>query len=828
MALSYWNDLRFASRALKRRPWFTISALVVLAVGLGANVAVFTAVKATMFEPLPYADAERLALLDLTVSFRSRPGPQRARLWSYPEYSILSETPNRLADPASAYAVFSFNVATGDGAVLSSGEVVTHEYDDLLGLRPALGRSFNLGDAAADASPVMMISHDVWLDRFGADSSVVGRSMTVNGNPATMVGVAPVGFSGLSGTAEMWVPIRTAEQLLDRQIEGNHRAHWFNVVGKLREGVTLEAMQAQMGAVSAAMVAAFPEAGDDAIHGGSARLLSDSRVSDRTRRSLLVLTAGAALVLMVTCANLAAFLLTRALERKHEAAVKLAIGGSRGRVMWSFLSESVLLSVLGCGVALWIAWVGIDLLVAAWPSRFLSSGWNLSFTDLDAMRMDAPVLLFAFGLSLLTGLVFGFLPAIRATRISIAEELGRATNRTIGRWSRADARGVVVSLGIALALTLLTGAGLMIKSLRHLQDVEHGVQADHVMIFDYSLPPWSNWAQDPGAFQDAYLEQLRRLPNVVAATVTCTPPLERHCMFSRVASAGPTDFAGGSAPIVGIQYVLEDYFATFGIDEISGRVFDRYVDATAQPAVVLSERAAAQLFPNSDPIGQTVTMTREVFVRGSSGTVIGVVDDVLYDRPEQGITPDAYLSIRQGGMGTTIAVRTVGEPAEVLDEARAALNGLDREVPISEVRTLEELRSASVADTRLLARLLTVFGGVTLVLAAAGVWGVVANRVTQQRREFGLRMALGAGSNSVIGLVLRQGIVLAVVGVALGLLTVCALSRVLGSLLFDVSPLDPLSLVGAAVILTCITVIAAYIPAHRATTIDPMEVLKTD
>jgi putative ABC transport system permease protein len=274
--------------------------------------------------------------------------------------------------------------------------------------------------------------------------------------------------------------------------------------------------------------------------------------------------------------------------------------------------------------------------------------------------------------------------------------------------------------------------------------------------------------------------------------------------------------------------VHDDYFATFGIDEISGRVFDPSIDASAQPAVVLSERAAAQLFPDSDPIGQTVTLTREVFTRGRRGTVIGVVDDVLYDRPEQGVTPDAYVSLRQGGFGTTVAMRTVGEPLEVLGEARGILNALDREVPISEVRTLEDLKAASVADTRLLARLLAVFGGVTLVLAAAGVWGVVANRVTQQRREFGLRMALGAGSNSVIGLVLKQGIALAGVGVAMGLLTVWALSRVLGSLLFDVSPLDPLSLAGAVVALTCITVVAAYIPAHRATAIDPMEVLKTD
>jgi ABC-type antimicrobial peptide transport system permease subunit len=299
-------------------------------------------------------------------------------------------------------------------------------------------------------------------------------------------------------------------------------------------------------------------------------------------------------------------------------------------------------------------------------------------------------------------------------------------------------------------------------------------------------------------------------------------------MFSRVATAGPTDFSGSSAPSVGIQYIHEDFFSTFGIDVLRGRVFDRSVDATVQPAVVLSERAASELFPDSDPIGQIVTLTREVFARGRSGTVIGVVNDVLYDRPEQGITADAYVSLRQGGMGSTVALRTIGEPIEVLDEARAVLNSLDREVPISQVRTIEDLQSASVADTRLLARLLTVFGGITVILAAAGVWGVVANRVAHQRREFGLRMALGAGSSSVIGLVLRQGLLLAAAGVTLGLSAVWVLSRALGSLLFDVSPLDPLILAGAAVILTCITVVAAYIPAHRATTIDPMEVLKTD
>lgn len=828
MAPAFWNELRFATRSLRKRPWFTISALVVLAAGIGANAAVFTAVKATLLEPLPYPDADRLVMLDLTVSFRSRPGPQRARLWSFPEYSVLTATPNRLVESTAAYAVFSFNLAMNNGAVLSHAEVVTHGYHDVLGLSAEIGRTFVADDGATNASPVAMLSHREWANRFGADSSLIGRTIIVNGTPVTVVGVTPAGFRGLSGEASLWFPVGTAEQLLDREIVGNPDAHWFNVIGRLRSGATLEALRSQMAAIASAAASAFPGGNDDAVRSGSARRLRESRVSQRTRTSLLVLTAGAVLVLLVTCASLAAFLLTRAMERKREAAVRLAMGGSRGRVMWSFLSESVVLSLLGCAAALWVALLGVDLLTAAWPSRFLSSGWNLSLTNARSMGIDLKVILYAIGLSLLTGLVFGLLPAFRATRLSTAHELGKAPSSSAVSPRKVDLRGVVVALGIALALSLLTGAGLLVRSLMQLQQVEDGVRADNVFIFDYSLPPWSSWSRNPTPFQDAYLEQLRRLPDVLAATVSCTPPLERHCLFSRVANAGPSDFSDESAPVVGVQYVQDGFFETFGINILRGRTFERSDDATARRAVVLSEQAAMQLYPDTDPLGQSISLATEVFTGGRTGTVIGVVDNVLYDRPEQGITPDVYVSLRQGGIGNTVALKTVGDPVDVLDEARAVLNNLDRDVPISGVRTIAQLRAASVADTRLLARFLTAFGAVTLILAAAGVWGVVTCSVNQQRREFGLRMALGASSSAVIRLVVRQGVLLAGAGVVFGTIAVLILGRALDSLLFDVSPLDPVAVAGAALLLIGVTILAAYIPASRATTIDPMEVLKSD
>jgi predicted permease len=828
MIQTIWNDLRFAARTLRKRPLFVVSAVTVLAVGIGANVAVFTAVKAALFEPPAYQDPDRLVLLDLTVSSQSRPGPQRAYLWTHPEFLILSETPNRLADPISAYAAVSFNLAAEQGAVLSMGEVVTHEYHSMLGISAALGRAFMASDEEVDAPLVAMIAHSIWINHYGADSSVVGRTVTLNGSPVTVVGVAPTGFTGLSGSAGLWVPTRTAERLLDMAIFNNSQAHLFGVVGRLRNGATLEAAQAQMAAVANAVRAAFPDPDPDAIHGGSARGLLDARVSPKTRTSLLLLTVGAALVLLVTCANLAAFLLARALERSREAAIRLAIGGRRLRVVWNFLSESVLLSALGCVVALWVARYGVELLVATWPSEFLSGGWNLSSMDLDAIRIDGGVLAFAVGLSLVTSLVFGLLPAIRCTHTNIAEVLSSSTDRIMGRRTKVDLSGAIVILEIALAFLLLTGASLLVRSLHHLQEVDRGIQAQNVLIFDYALSRWSSWGESPIEFQTVFLERLRLVPGVVTASVTCTPPLERHCMFSRVTSAGSTEYdASSGAPLIGVQYVREGYFETFGIDVVQGRVFDRLISASSPPALIISERAAGILFPETDAVGQTVALNRGAFA-GEQAQVIGVVADVLYDQPEQGITADAYVSMTQDGFGSTAVVRTSGEPLGALQAVRATLNDLDANIPISNVRTLEQIAAASVSDTALLRRLFAVFAAVTLILAASGVWGVVANRVTHQQRELALRMALGADSASVIRRVVRQGLMLAGAGIAIGALAAWLATRALESLLYNVSPLDPLSLGAAAAVLVGVTTVAAYVPANQATRIEPMEVLRAE
>ncbi|KPJ91495.1 MAG: hypothetical protein AMS18_08610, partial [Gemmatimonas sp. SG8_17] len=651
MPMACWHDLQVAARTLRKRPWFTAAAIAVLAVGIGANVAVFTVVKATLFEPPPYENSRELVLLDLTVAFRSRPGPQRAHLWAYPQFNVLLETPQRLADPVAAYAAFSFNVAGDAGATLSNGEAVTPEYYEVLGVAPILGRAFSSGDGRADAPPVAVLSHDLWIGRYGTDSSIVGRSVTLNGMPVTVLGVAPLGFRGLSGSAELWVPVSTAEQLLTRRIVDDSEAHWFGVIGRLRPGATLEAVQAQMTAVAHATQIAFPDQDPDAVHGGQARRLRDARVTPHTRTSLLVLTAGAALLLVVACANLAGFLLARALERNRETAIRLAVGGSRLRVAWSLLSESMLLSAVGCAVALWVASYGVDVLVAVWPSRFLSSGWNLHLVDLRTVRLDGGVMAFAVGLSLSTGLAVGLLPAIRCTRVSISEELSRTARRTIGRWGRIDLRGAIVALGIAAALVLVTGAGLLLHSLMRLQAVERGANAQNVLIFDYSLPRWSRWNENP-AFQQEYLERLRRLPSILNASATCTPPLERHCMFSRVTHAGATEFAAGSGPAIGVQYVHDEFFTTFGISTLRGRVFDGSLDPATPPTVVLSQTAARLLFPAGDAIGQRVSLSRDVIPGAASAEVIGIVGDVLYDRPEQGVMAEAYLSLRQGGYGS--------------------------------------------------------------------------------------------------------------------------------------------------------------------------------
>jgi predicted permease len=584
-----------------------------------------------------------------------------------------------------------------------------------------------------------------------------------------------------------------------------------------------------MAGVGVAAEAAYPDSDPTAVRSGGARSLEEARTHPQARRSLLILSAAAMLLLLVACANVAGLLVARAGTKSRETAVRIAIGAGRWRVVRGTLAESLVLSAAGGALALGVALVGVDALAAAWPDRFVDGGWNLRFVDPTTIDVDAGVLAFAFGLALVTGLLSGLFPAIAAARRDPGRELRGGSAGALGGRRGAGVRGGLVAAEVAVSLVLLVGAGLLFRSLSELQGVDRGVRAGSLLVFQYDIPRTSRWADDPGAFHQAYLERLRALPGVSGATLACAAPLGGHCSITAMRFAGSTEYVDGSRPEIGVDWVDHEFFETLGVPVLAGRTFGDSDREDSPPVVVLNETAARALFPNGDAVGSRVSMGASPAAETTDGVeVIGIVGDVLYDTPEKGVMAEAYFSIAQEVGGSTIFLRTEGEPMALVGPARATLAELDPDLPVFGVRTLDDLEAVATADTRVLGGLLAVFAGLAMLLAATGVWAVVAHAVARRTRELGLRVALGAKPGEVVGLVVRQGLGVAVAGTLLGAALAWAASRVLQGLLYGVEPTDPVAFAGGAIFLLAVSIVAAWLPARQATRVDPMEALRSD
>lgn len=824
------QDVKVGLRSLRRAPGFAAAAVVVLALGIGANVAIFSAVKTTLLTPPPYPAPERLVLLDLTEASTEAPEPPRPFPWSYPKYRILAETADLPASPVAAYAVRPLTLTGAGEAALVSAEVVTPDYLEVLGVAPVLGRDLEPADDAPGAEPVALLGHALWRERFGADPAVVGRTVTLNGRPVAVAGVAPPGFRGLSGGAEVFVPVHAGAGLIARFLVSGGQAHWLQAVGRLRPGATLEGLNARMAAVGQAAEAAFPDTDPTAIRSGGARALLEARIHPQARQSLLVLSAAAMLLLLVACANLAGLFVARAGARSRETAVRIALGAGRWRAARGAFAESLLLAAAGGALGLLVARAGVGLLAGAWPERFAFGAWNLRFADPEAIGLDGSALAVAAALAFATGLASGLLPALAAARRDPGRDLrAGATGALGGRRRRGGLRGGLVAAEVAVTLVLVVGAGLLFRSLGELQAVDRGVEPEGLLVFEYSLPRTSRWAEDPAAFHQAYLERLRALPGVRSASLGCAAPLGGHCMITLVRQAGSALFPEGARPEIGVHSVAPGWFQTLGVPLLRGRALEPRDRRDAPPVVVLNETAARQLFPDGDALGRKIAMGVSLTPEGSEGAeVVGIVGDVLYDTPEQGVMAEAYLSMHQEEGGSTVFLRAQGEPMALLAPARALLAQLDPDVPLHGARTLADLEAGATADTRVLGGLLAVFAALALLLAATGVWAVVAHAVARRTRELGLRVALGALPRDVVALVVRQGTGPAVAGLLLGGALAWLGGRALRGLLYQVSPTDPVTLAGAALFLLAVSAVAAWLPARRATRVDPMEALRAE
>lgn len=826
------TDLRLAGRTLLRSPGFTAAAVLILGLGIGVNTTVFSALRAALLAEPPYPDLDRLVLADLTVV---RPGRSEVEVmpWSFPKFRTFQEARGRLIDPVAGYASRPATLSEPGPPSRIDVEVVSPGYFGILGMDPVIGRAFSASEEnPADAPLVAVLSYGIWQGRFSGDPSILDRSLTLNGHRFSILGVAPPGFRGLSGTAELWLPVAATGQVMNRFMLQGAQAHWMHVVGRLRAGARFEDARAQMTVLGDVVAEAHPASEASNRYSASARRFEDVRVNESARSAVLLLSAAAALVLLVACANLSGLLLARARRRARERAVRLAVGASRWRLVRSSLVESAILAGAGGVLGVLLSIGGTRGMSAAWPDQFLGSvSGEMRVMSVESLGTDGVVLGFGVLATVLTTLLFGLAPALRASRsdLSLQMSSGGGASRRTDRVLGVDLRAVLVGGQVALALTLLVGTALVGVSMRRLLEVDVGFDPSDLLTFDYSVARESAWAQDPLAFHQELLERVRALPGVTAATVG-TPPFGGHWGITVVHEIeGRAPYAPGEQPAIGINIVAPGYFEVMGIPLSQGRTFNESDGADATPTIVLNRLAAKMLFPQEEAVGRRLRLGVSDDGKEAFSVVVGVVQDALYEPPDQDAIPEAYYAMREFPLTNgTLSVRTAREPLALVPAVRSALLELDPTTPMFGVTTMDARMADATGDRRVVLSLLGLFALVTVLLAATGTWGIVGYAVADRRRELGLRMALGAGHRRVLRMVLRQSFSAALAGVAAGLGAAWAGGRLLDTFLYRTSPRDPGAFLTGAALLLTVVLVASYLPARRATRLDLVETLKAE
>jgi predicted permease len=797
------QDLRYAVRSLRRAPGFTTVAVLTLALGIGANTAMFTVVNGVLLRPLPFPRSERLFLISYKQqsSFSPEPGLSdvnylefKSRQHSFENVAVYSGSPVTL---------------TGAGEpVRVDAAVVTPEFIDLLGVAPALGAAFSARDGQKGREPVTLLSDRLWHDRFGADSHVVGKPVMLDGIAHTVIGVMPPGFE-FPGHAMLWCPVAI--------IIDPHNSWITPVIGRLRDGVTEEEARAELAVIAPRL--SIP--GQERQEILAQVLPLQQVVVGGVARALWIFSGAVAFVLLIACANVANLLLMRASARQEEMSVRTALGAARWRLLRQLLTESALIAVCGGALGVLLAVVGVRALVALSPAGHLPR--------VEVLHVDATVLAFTAAVSLCTGVVFGLVPALRLTRHEGRHSLNQGT-RTSTR--HAGLRSAFVVTEIALAIVLLAGAGLMMRSFERMRSIDLGFRPEHVVSMTVDLPhtTYGN-AEAIHRFHSSVLDGLTQLPGGEAAGAVNWMPLGGQLI------KGGFNLDEGRVPPKGSTWVDKDvvstgYFRTWGIRLLSGRDFTAHDDAGAPAVVIVSNSVAQRLWPGQSPIGKRITLSD---TPGPNDwlTIVGVVDDVV----QEGVTTQRnaalyrhYPQVAQTFFidHMTFAVRTSSMPAVIAAGMRDVLHRVDKDQPIQKLATMEELVSATTAEPLFQARLLGLFSVLALALAAIGIYGVLAYSVAERTREIGIRMALGARAADVARMIVRRAFTLLVPGAVLGVLGALAMTRVLAGLLFGVKPNDPATLVSVTALLGVVALLAAWIPARRAARVDPQIALRAE
>jgi len=814
---------------MRKNPLLSLVTVLSLALGIGANTAIFSVVNALMLRPLPYREPDRLVKV-----YQSQPDPAKGMLpsrWSYPRFEVLREQSGTVISVA-AVAQNSHNLTGTDDPERLQVEMVSASYFPLLGVEAVVGRVFTADeDRVPEANLAALISYGLWQRRFGGDVQVIGNTIELDRSLFTVVGVLPPGFRGQNGTADIWATMMAAPLLRFKTTLTHPRNYWFQVIGRLNDGVSFAQAQSELHLVTAEIDQKYPpprQTPAGPANTVTIEPLQAAKLDPAIKKSFLILLGAVGLVLLIACANTANLLLGRAVTRRKEFALRSALGASRVRLIRQLLTESVTLAVISGALGVLIARWALVFLKAFRPSDDAQfwSAYTRTF-DFFTIDLDWRVLSFSFALAFLTGVLFGLIPAIQSSFVNVNAALKEGAGGSGAGFRnarRVSARAFLVTGEIALSLTLLIGAGLMLKSLTSLQAINLGFSPENVITM--AAPS----RDATPALYDQLLERIRVLPGVEAAAVGSTAPL-----LGYASKGAGMEIEGRTTEVpsgTGFHVVSPEFFTTLRINLQKGRVFTQY-DRIGTPRVaVINQTAADQLFPGEEPLGKRIRphiepadQTEDKFVE-----IVGVVADAKYDNIEQAVEPDIYLSSLQPTSlpAQTLIVRSSADSRALIAAVRSEVLALDRNIPLTQIKTMSDRAAEVTSRTRFIALLLGFFAGLALLLSAIGIYGVMAYNVSARTREMGIRIALGAQTSDVLRLVMRDGLLLIAAGLAIGLMSAWAASRVLASQLYEVSASDPQTFVSVALVLAFVACLACYLPARRATRTDPISALRNE